>query len=335
MDLDNRNRVNPEIKLINPSTRDPLKLSDMELISNSHSFPKVRGAYRFVEPDNYTSSFGFQWNKYAETQVDQYHYSLNQSEERFFKETGWTQEELNGKAVLEVGSGAGRFSNVILRKTKAHLYSVDYSSAVEANYRNNGPNERLHLFQASIYELPFAEYQFDFVFCLGVLQHTPDFKLSIEKLCRMVKPGGHLVIDFYEKRGWWTKIHSKYLLRPLTSRMKHEKLLKCIEGNVDWLINLYSFFNRIGLHVFTRFVPICDIENTLPKGLSKEKLREWVILDTFDMFSPSFDNPQKLTQVKEWVNDFLDIKFYGHVFLSSGKACVIRAQYGNDNPSMN
>jgi len=33
-----------------------------------------------------------------------------------------------------------------------------------------------HLFQASIYELPFAPRQFDKVFCFGVLQHTPDFK---------------------------------------------------------------------------------------------------------------------------------------------------------------
>ncbi|MEI2748908.1 MAG: methyltransferase domain-containing protein [Ferruginibacter sp.] len=58
--------------------------------------------------------------------------------------------------MLEVGSGAGRFTQIALDHTKANLYSVDYSNAVEANYKNNGPNQRLKLYQASVYELPFA-----------------------------------------------------------------------------------------------------------------------------------------------------------------------------------
>jgi cyclopropane fatty-acyl-phospholipid synthase-like methyltransferase len=91
------------------------------------------------------------------------------SKTRFFAETNWDKEDLTGKNILEVGSGAGRFTQIILDHTNANLYSVDYSNAVEANYKNNGPHQRLQLFQASIYEMPFAKAQFDKVICIGVL----------------------------------------------------------------------------------------------------------------------------------------------------------------------
>ncbi|RZL40985.1 MAG: class I SAM-dependent methyltransferase, partial [Pedobacter sp.] len=95
---------------------------------------------------------------------------------------------------------------------------------------------RLKIFQASIYELPFEKESFDKVFCFGVLQHTPDFNKSVQCLIEMVKPGGELVVDFYPIKGWWTKIHAKYFLRPITKRMDQKKLLKLIENNVDLMI---------------------------------------------------------------------------------------------------
>ncbi|MEQ9288850.1 MAG: class I SAM-dependent methyltransferase [Cyclobacteriaceae bacterium] len=263
-------------------------------------FNVENGVLKFVKDDNYTSNFGFQWNKFAKTQLDRHHSSVDQSKKRFFAVTQWEEGGLENENILEVGSGAGRFSQVILKHTKANLYTVDYSNAVEANYKNNGPHPRLHIFQASIYELPFAPNQFDKVVCFGVLQHTPDFEQSIKCLAEMVKPGGELIVDFYPIRGWWTKIHAKYLLRPWTRRMSHEQLLELIEKNADWMIRFYKRLDKVGLHIFTRFLPICDIKNTLPKNLTTEQLREWVILDTFDMYSPEYDSPQSLSTVENW-----------------------------------
>ncbi|MES2734551.1 MAG: class I SAM-dependent methyltransferase, partial [Bacteroidota bacterium] len=266
-------------------------------------FQEVNGVHRFVKSDNYTANFGFQWNKFQRTQLDKYSEN-SQSQERFFAVTGWDKLDMRGENVLEVGSGAGRFTQVVLDHTQANLYSVDYSNAVEANYRNNGHHERLRLFQASIYELPFAKECFDRVFCFGVLQHTPDFKKSVQCLLDMVKPGGEVVIDFYPIRGFWTKIHAKYLFRPFTKGMNSEKLLKLIERNADWLIAASALCNRLGIGKFTnRFLPICDIQQTLPGNLTHVQLREWVILDTFDMFSPQYDNPQRIETVKKWLLD--------------------------------
>ena len=253
----------------------------------------INGIPRFGDVDNYSESFGFQWNRFAATQLHAH------SSERLWRETGWAPEELDGLDILEAGSGAGRFSRVILEETNANLYSIDYSSAVEANLRSNGaiaPN-RFHLYQASIYEMPFPEDSFDKVLCLGVLQHTPNFEASIRALVAKAKPGGEIVVDFYPIRGWWTKIHAKYLFRPIAKRMPHDRLLKLIDRNADWLIGTHRALTKIGLHALTRFLPLVDIAGTLPKSLSADELREWVVLDTFDMFSPEFDNPQRTHDV--------------------------------------
>jgi SAM-dependent methyltransferase len=259
------------------------------------------------------------------TQVDKAS-KLQISKTRFFAETNWDKEDLTGKNILEVGSGAGRFTQILLDHTNANVYSVDYSNAVEANFQNNGPNERLQLFQASIYEMPFAKAQFDKVLCLGVLQHTPDFEQSVKALIEMVKPGGQLVVDFYGVNGFWTKLHAKYMYRPFTKKMTHEKLYSLIENNIDWMIKTSLFFSKIGLgKIFNRFIPICDIEGTLPTDVPYQQLREWCVLDTFDMFSPEYDNPQKIKTVSSWFKKYgMDDVWGGKIGYENCIASVVK-----------
>ena len=294
------------ILLINPFTKAPLKQLAEGLFDNSTNlFPYKKGAFRIVIDNNYTNNFGYQWNKFTATQIDREQKNSQFTYTRFFASTNWNQEDLQDKNILEVGSGAGRFTQIVLDYTKGKLYSVDYSNAVEANYRNNGHHKnRLQLFQASVYEMPFANAQFDKVFCFGVIQHTPDVKKTVQFLIEMAKPGGEVIVDFYCINGWWTKIQAKYIFRPFTKKWSNEKLLMKIEKNIDWMIKMTSFFNKIGIgKLINRFIPICDIKGTLPQNLSKNELREWCVLDTFDMFSPQYDQPQKVTTVKKWFEE--------------------------------
>jgi 2-polyprenyl-3-methyl-5-hydroxy-6-metoxy-1,4-benzoquinol methylase len=316
----------PEIVLVNPfNHKRLLDVGDGLQDADNNKFPLVKGAYSFVKEDNYTGNFGYQWNMFSSTQIDKSS-NFQLSQKRFFAQTGWDKDDLSGKNILEVGSGAGRFSQIVLDHTKANLYSVDYSRAVEANYKNNGPHERLHLYQASVYDLPFAPAQFDKVFCFGVLQHTPDVEASVKSLIGMVKPGGELVVDFYSLNGWWTKIHAKYLLRPFTKKMSNEALYKKIDNNVDWLIKANRFFSRIGIgKIANRFLPVCDIGGTFPEGLSKEKLREMVVLDTFDMFSPQYDKPQRIQTVVSWFKKYgMDNVWGGYVYDGKFKSSVVK-----------
>jgi SAM-dependent methyltransferase len=305
-----------------------LKLHNDGLIDNDgRIFPKINGVIRIAGQDNYAGNFGYQWNKFRQTQIDHEEGSVSISKIRFFSETNWSIESLDGSDILEVGCGAGRFSQVVLSNTNATLYSIDLSNAVEANYRNNQKyKERIKIFQASIYEMPFENHSFDKVFCLGVLQHTPDFKKSIESLSDKVAVGGELVVDFYPVNGWWSKINAKYIFRPLLKKIDHNNLLSMIKKNVDWMMKLYFVNKKIGLGVLNRFLPIPDISATIPDNLSKNELRNWVVLDTFDMFSPEYDNPQTIKQVKDWVNSAgLQVTFADYVYYGNSKAAVIRA----------
>ena len=276
------------------------------LVDNKQNlvFPLVNGAYRVEADGNYTDSFGFEWNLFHKTQLDSFS-GTNISKKRFFATTRWGRD-MNGENILEVGSGAGRFTEVVLKYTKANLFSLDFSNAVDANYRNNGPHKRLKLFQADMFNMPFADNCFDKVFCFGVLQHTPNFRQALESMARVLKPGGELVVDFYPIKGWYTKINAKYLLRPLLKRMEHEKLLTLIKNSVPRLKKIYFFNKRKGLARLNRFVPISEMPEALKNCLNDKEIEEWMMLDTFDMFSPAYDKPQRLNTVKKW---FIELDF--------------------------
>lgn len=306
-----------------PLTRD----GDAFVAPGGPRYPIVAGVPRFCPPDNYTASFGMQWNRFATTQIDGLGVADPVSARRFFAETGWSAVELDGADVLEVGSGAGRFSRVILEQTRANLHSVDYSSAVEANWRTNGAiaPDRFRLAQASVYDLPFPDGAFDKVFCLGVLQHTPDFAASVRAIVAKARPRGEIVVDFYPIRGWWTKIHAKYLLRPFTKRMDHERLLGLIERNVGWLMKASDALHRARLGTLARFLPLVD-QRTMPAGLTAEQRRAWSVLDTFDQYSPEHDHPQRVAAVAAMFEDAgARVTFAGDVTYEDGRAVVVRA----------
>lgn len=316
------------IELINPINNQPLKLIGTNFVDVSgNKFPLVRGVLRISHEDNYTDSFGMQWNKFDKTQLDREEIGHTVSRQRFFAETHWDTQDLTGKKVLEVGSGAGRFSKVVLESTSATLYSIDYSDAVTANFKNNSSiaASRFHLFQASIYEMPFPEDSFDKVFCLGVLQHTPNFDESINALISKAKPGGEIVVDFYPIKGWWTKVNAKYILRPVLKRLDHQRLMQMVEANIDWLMKTEALLHRLRLGVLARFLPIVDIKGTLPKYLSEAEKREWAVLDTFDMFSPEYDNPQRIDDVAAMFERHgAEVTFAGFEHFEGFSAAVVR-----------
>lgn len=316
------------IQLINPHNMQRLELVDGNLVDSEGSiFPIVRGVVRITGTGNYADSFSLQWKRFNKIQLDHDANGYNLSHRRFFSETRWEDRDLAGKDVLEVGSGAGRFSRVVLECTGANLFSVDYSDAVTVNFENNGKiaPERFQIFQASIYEMPFPDDSFDKVFCFGVLQHTPNFDASIKALIDKTKPGGEVVVDFYPVNGWWSKIHAKYILRPFTTRMSHEFLMRAIESNINWLLRLERFLRQFGFGRLTRFLPLVDIQSCVPRYLSDTEQKEWAVLDTFDMFSPRYDNPQRIDDVVAMFERYgAEVTFAGFEHFDGFSAAVVR-----------
>jgi 2-polyprenyl-3-methyl-5-hydroxy-6-metoxy-1,4-benzoquinol methylase len=258
--------------------------------------PVINNIPRFVSSENYSKSFGFQWNVHDQTQLDS-HTGQPISEKRLFDVTGW-QTDLSGQVILEAGSGAGRFTECLL-KTGATVVSFDYSSAVDSNARNNSDSERLFLFQGDIRDLPLRPATFEKVLCLGVLQHTPAPEKSFKCLAEMVRPGGELVVDSYWK-SILTLLQWKYILRPITKRMDQQKLYRTISRVVPMVLPTARTLRRMAGRAGARMMPIVEYSHL---NLEPETNKQWAILDTFDMYSPAHDHPQTLGTLKRWFDE--------------------------------
>lgn len=289
-------------QLRSPENGDILFLESNYLIDNhGNKFEILNEIPRFVDLNNYATSFGFQWNLFDKIQLDRYNKNTLTTE-RFYKNTRWENNFLKDKNLLEVGSGAGRFTEILL-KTEVNLFSIDYSNAVEANWKNNRDIRDYFLAQANIYNLPFKKSFFDLIFCFGVIQHTPNPKKSFFSMISHLKEGGQIAIDVYSKN-WKTYFLTKYWVRFYTKKMDKKKLLKIIEWYVPKWFPLSSLLLKIPFFgkFLAQIVPISNYSNIYTQ-LSKSELIQWAILDTFDMLSPEFDNPQSLNTLRSWVKE--------------------------------
>lgn len=263
-------------------------------------YPILNYIPRFVPAENYANNFGLQWHKFRQTQLDSYS-GQSISSTRFFDQTGWNQKELEGKTVLDVGCGAGRFAEIAL-SCGANLVALDYSSAIDACWLNLAPHPRLNLLQADIYALPFRSASFDFVYCLGVLQHTPDVKAAFMALTPMLVEGGEIAVDLY-LLNWSRLFHPKNFLRPFTTRISAEKLFPLVEQTVPILLPISRLVGGIpgfGRYL-KRLIPVANYHGVYP--LSDAQLLEWAILDTYDWLGPQYDQPQTAATLRQWMKE--------------------------------
>ncbi len=249
------------------------------------------------QAEHYTQSFGFQWSKYRDVQIDR----LNGTR------ASWNHLEMfcqgdtsifTGKTCLEIGAGAGRFTDYLVNLCKT-VITIDSSSAIFHNVSLGADN--LIACRADLFDIPIKREQIDLVFCRGVIQHTPDPKQALRKLFDYVKPGGIVLFDAYPFK-WYTPFVTKYWIRPFTRRMNPEKLASRIE---KWMPTLLQFKKRIvsplfprdkfGTHLSNQLVPIVDATGS--HELSPDLALKWSILDTVDMYAPRYDKPMTFRSV--------------------------------------
>jgi SAM-dependent methyltransferase len=270
--------------------------------------------------EGYAESFGVQWNRYRRVQLDSVT-GKPISRNRLFEGTRWP-EQLGGVRILEIGCGAGRFTEVLL-DAGAEVWAVDASSAVDACRANLGDHPRLHLAQADLFALPFEPGSFDRVLCYGVLQHTPDPRLAFLAVCDQARPGGWIAADVYRRQPYVDRWSAKRLWRPLTRRLPRSALRRAVEWYVPrWLPvdTRLARVPRVG-RFLTAIVPCWNYTGLLP--LDRDELRAWAVLDTFDALSPRYDRPQRLEEVEGWVREAgleqAEVRYGGNGILVNGR----------------
>ncbi|MEQ8314069.1 MAG: class I SAM-dependent methyltransferase [Gammaproteobacteria bacterium] len=288
---------------------------------NAHNYPIRNGIPRFVPDSNYADSFGLQWNLFAKTQLDS-HSGHSISAERFWSATTWEKTEMENTWVLDVGCGSGRFAEIAL-SSGAQVVALDYSEAVDACYENLKDHPNLHVIQGDIYQLPLLNNSFEFVYSLGVLQHTPDVEKAFHALPHMLKPGGQLCVDYYEK-SWKSLFYIKYYLRPITCRLRHQTVLNLVEVMVTVLLPVSRLFSAIPVlgRYLKRIIPIESYYGVYP--LSQKQHRDWSVLDTFDWLTPAYDKPQTRNTIRVWMQQAglqnVEVEKIGHIVARGRKS---------------
>lgn len=304
------------LRLVEKESSSKNEVSDQLLVSEDgmHSYPIQKGIPRFVPESNYADNFGMQWNHFAKTQLDS-HSGHPISSERFWNATGWDAAEMKNKWVLDAGCGSGRFAEVALC-SGAHVVALDYSTAVDACWANLKHHSRLFVVQGDIYALPFAPESFDYVYSLGVLQHTPEVARAFAALPPMVVGGGQLCVDYYEKT-IKSCLLPKYWLRPFTKHLPKHQLFTLLHQLVPFLLSMSRTIGCVPLvgRFLRRLIPVANYEGILP--LSEKQLTEWALLDTFDWLSPTYDNPQTLWAATAYLEnaklDEIEVLRAGHL----------------------
>lgn len=266
----------------------------------SRVYPIRDGIPRFVPSDQYTGSFGLQWNRYATVQLDSRN-GTTYSRDRFLDETRWNSDSLAGRWVLDGGCGCGRFAEVAA-DLGANVVALDYSSAVDAARKNLGAHPNAHFVQGDLLNPPFRRNAFDFAYSIGVLQHTPDPAAALRAVIGLVGPGGAFALTIYGRR-WYTPFNAKYVIRPLTRRIPPKLLLAMVRGSMPALFPITDVLYRIpGLGRLARFaIPVANyVDKT---GFTRDQRYAECELDTFDMLAPRFDAPMTVNEVRDALED--------------------------------
>ena len=255
-------------------------------------FPITNRVARFAESQGYAENFGFEWTKYARTQLDD---EVSQiSEQQFLESTGFTADELRGKWILDVGCGMGRFAEVASR-WGANVVGIDLILAADVAAKNLSSRGNVWICQASVLDLPFLAQSFDYIYSIGVLHHTPDCEQSFKYLPKLLKPGGSVAVWLYSAYTRWYRMSDIY--RKFTTKLSPRSLHSlCVAAD-----SLYY------VHRGLRYVPIAGrfvsgvLGYIVPINMNPK--REWRLLDTFDWYSPVYQSKHTYEQVFRWFED--------------------------------
>lgn len=160
-----------------------------------------------------------------------YHVFLDESE------VACVADIVDGSKVLEVGCGTGLILSRLASMART-VVGADLSGGMLARAAERVPS----VVQADATRLPFPDATFDVAVSFKVLAHVPPIRETVAEIARVVKPGGHVALEFYNR-------HS---LRTVVKRLKSPSSIAKDVDDTD---------------VFTRYDSLADIRGYLPQGL--------------------------------------------------------------------
>jgi SAM-dependent methyltransferase/uncharacterized protein YbaR (Trm112 family) len=242
------------------------------------SYPITRGVPRFVQSDGYVQSFSYEWNRFNRVQLDPAN-GTTESEDTFIEKTGLTAADLKGKLVLDVGCGAGRFSEVVSR-WGGRVIGIDFSFAVEASQRNLKERGTVDIIQADVFNLPLRPEIFDVIFSIGVLHHTRDTREAFLRLPALLKEGGTIAV--------WLYYYTDQLYNAATDFWRRIFTRVPSQLAYAWCWLLVALFSPLYRANWFHQAPFWHLPRLLP--VNTHPNFQWRVLDTFDWLTPVYQD---------------------------------------------
>jgi SAM-dependent methyltransferase len=297
-----------------PETGEPLKLYREETLPSGRiisgklvslsgrQYPIVRGVPRFVDREEYASSFGYEWNRWARLQFDSENEGkpmAGHSTRMWEAITKASEDRVNGKTILEFGCGSGRFLDVVRRKGGIAV-GIDMSLAVESARSNFGDDPDVLILQADIFNPPFRSGTFDGGYAIGVLHHTPDPSAGLRALAMTVRRGGWVSCVVYPRRGLYN-YSSVERFRRVTNWLRPS--LGYYPALIYSYLSAYaiapSFSKGKGVRHLTRVLQY--LEKKWVVSLDYLPDVHWRVLDTFDAITPRIASTHTCEEVRGWM----------------------------------
>jgi SAM-dependent methyltransferase len=233
------------------------------------------------------STYDLQWNRFRILRPDE-------DLATFKSRTGLADDALRGSLVLDAGCGMGRYLR-IAASLGARVVGMDLSGAVYAARDLTADLPGVAVVQGDLLRPPFGSGTFDHIYSLGVLDHTPDPKRAFLELCRLLRPGGRIVIWVYPRERpaleAIIRVHRGISTRlPLGLVSRLSRLTAPIGG-------LKRRLMLSGNRAVARFGVVL---NLMTIGVSMHPDPEVRVCDTLDWYAPLFMSRHTPDEVRSW-----------------------------------
>ncbi len=192
-------------------------------------------------------------------------------------------ELVEGRRVLEAGCGTGLLLADLARRADRAV-GADLSAGMIARARTRG----LSVVQASVTDLPFPDGAFDVVCSFKVLAHIPPIDAALAELVRVTRPGGRLLLEFYNT---WS-------LRYVAKRIRAGRISD----------------RTTEAAVFTRWEPPRALLDRLPPGVRLDAVRGVRVFTPFGLLHRVPGVRRALASLERWAVDS-PLRWFGGFFV--------------------
>ncbi|HXS80862.1 MAG TPA: methyltransferase domain-containing protein [Gammaproteobacteria bacterium] len=188
--------------------------------------------------------------------------------------TGLVRRVGEGKTLLEVGCGTGLILERVAKFAR-RAEGVDVSPGMVEYARRRGLDVRV----ADASSLPYPDAEFDVAFSFKVLAHVSRFDEALAEMLRVVRPGGHIVFDIYNRHSLRYAMKRLFGPKHTSQRFAEDAILTRFLTPSEMNLRLPAntrLVSRSGIRIVTPHAALLELPALGPVW----QRIEWSLMDT-------------------------------------------------------